>query len=139
MAVVPPAPPPPLMSCTYETFAPYGQDFWHFIMYIEIRVALPWEIIDISLGDIMDLLITHYPTQTVEIAECLIKHTQGESEHTTDFMTAIQCLAKNMQPCKLSLPNHLKVFCMCSNFVSFNIFQSVSWPIENICHETLSV
>ena len=59
-------------------------------------LANPREITDISLGDIMDLLITHYRPQTVEIAERFkfFKRTQGASKQITDFMAKLRRLAK---------------------------------------------
>ena len=59
-------------------------------------LASPRDIVDLSLGDIMELLKTHYRPQTVEIAECykFFKHTQGVSERTADFMAKLRQLAK---------------------------------------------
>ena len=47
-------------------------------------LASPRNIVDLSLGDIMELLKTHYRPQTVEIAERykFFKRTQGLSENS---------------------------------------------------------
>ena len=59
-------------------------------------LASPRDIVDLSLGDIMELLKTHYRPQTVEIAERykFFKRTQGVSERTADFMAKLRRLAK---------------------------------------------
>ena len=59
-------------------------------------LASPRDIVDLSLGDIMELLKTHYRPQTVEIAERykFFKRTQGVSERTADFMAELRWLAK---------------------------------------------
>ena len=59
-------------------------------------LASPRDIVDLSLGDIMELLKTHYRPQTVEIAERykFFKRTQGVSERTADFMAELRRLAE---------------------------------------------
>ena len=59
-------------------------------------LANPNEINDLSLDDIMGLLIGHYRPKTIEIAERFkfFKRTQGEEECTADFIAELRRLAK---------------------------------------------
>ena len=59
-------------------------------------LANPLQIKDISLNEIIDLLIGHYRPKTIEIAERFkfFKRTQGENERIADFVAELRRLAK---------------------------------------------